>query len=53
MMALTYAGAAMVEPTPTYVLRQMRDAKRTVKLAKRQARRVEKRQLKLERRSGR
>jgi hypothetical protein len=43
----------MAERTPAYILRQQRDAKRTAKLAKRQLRRTEKRQLKSERRGRR
>jgi hypothetical protein len=42
---------SMVERTPAYIVRQQRDAKKATKLARRQARRVEKRQLK--RRGGR
>jgi hypothetical protein len=43
----------MAERPPAYILRQQRDAKKTEKLVKRQLRRVEKRQLKSERRGRR
>jgi hypothetical protein len=48
-----HVGSEMAERTPAYIVRQQRDAKRTAKLVKRQARRVEKRQLKSERRGRR
>ena len=40
----------MAERPPAYIIRQQRDAKKLNKLAKRQTRRVEKRQLKSGRR---
>jgi hypothetical protein len=43
----------MAERIPNYIIRQLRDAKRTAKLVKRQARRTEKLHIKRERRGRR
>jgi hypothetical protein len=51
--ATTIIADSQMERPPAYIIRQQRDAKRQNKLVKRQARRVEKRQIKSERRGRR